>query len=254
MRYIYLSPHLDDAILSAGGLIYEQSRAGIPVEIWSFMCGFPDEAELTDYAKAMHMVWGTAGAHETIRVRREEDKKAAATVGAKAVHFDFLDCIYRRGKNGEALYTDIFVAPHEAEADLPAQIAQVMMAWLKPDDRVVCQLAVGSHVDHVLVRKAAEMLGRPLMFDADIPYLLNHPDELAPKTAGMKESFHSVSEAGLRSWLEAVEAYASQISSLFESLDEMRAKIRGYWSESGGIRLWQFEGQTATGLDSSLNP
>ncbi|MCE7860069.1 MAG: PIG-L family deacetylase, partial [Chloroflexi bacterium CFX2] len=30
MRWIYLSPHLDDAALSAGGWIFDQTRAGIP--------------------------------------------------------------------------------------------------------------------------------------------------------------------------------------------------------------------------------
>lgn len=43
MRWIYISPHLDDAVLSAGGLIYEQTRAGHEVEIWTFMCGFPSQ-------------------------------------------------------------------------------------------------------------------------------------------------------------------------------------------------------------------
>ena len=241
MRYIYLSPHLDDAVLSAGGLIYEQSRAGIPVEIWSFMCGFPPDDQLSPIAQVLHYQWGTTTAEETIRIRRAEDARAGEIVGAKTVHFDFLDCIYRRGKDGEWLYSDVFVPPHKAEADLPAQIAQVMVAWLKPDDMVVCQLAVGSHVDHVLVRKAAEMLGRPLMFDADIPYLLNHPDELEPKTARMKESLLTVSEAGFGFWLAAAEAYASQLSTLFESRDEMHDKMRGYWAESKGIRLWRFE-------------
>ncbi len=243
MRWIYLSPHLDDAILSAGGLIYEQTKAGLPVEIWSFMCGFPEESELTDFAKVLHMMWGTGTAEETTRLRREEDKKAVAILGAKAVHFDFLDCIYRRGRNGEALYTDIYVPPHAAEADLPAQIAQTMIAWLKPDDVVVCQLGIGSHVDHVIVRKAAEMLKRPLVYDADMPYLLKNPQELSPKTAGMKESVEPVSESGLNSWIEAINAYTSQLSSVFDSpaVTPMPEKMRAYWSERQGIPLWKFE-------------
>ncbi len=241
MRWIYLSPHLDDAVLSAGGLIYEQTKAGLPVEIWSFMCGFPEESELTDFAKVLHKVWGTGTAEETIRLRREEDRKAAAIVGAKAVHFDFLDCIYRRGRKGEALYTDIYAPLHEAEADLPAQVAQTMIAWLKPDDVVVCQLGIGSHVDHVIVRKAAEMLKRPLVYDADIPYFLKDSHELSPKTAGMKESVQLVPEAAMGPWLEAIEAYSSQLSSLFEDLASMRESLRAYWSKKRGIPLWKFE-------------
>jgi LmbE family N-acetylglucosaminyl deacetylase len=241
MRWIYLSAHLDDAVLSAGGLIYQQAKAGIPVEIWTFMCGYPEESELTDFAKTLHMTWDTGTVEETVRLRRAEDKKAAAILGAKAVHFDFLDCIYRRGKNGEPLYTDIYAPPHAAEEDLPAQIAQTMIAWLKPDDVAVCQLGIGNHVDHVILRKAAEMLKRQLVYDADIPYLLKNPQELAPKTAGMKKSVQPIPEAALGPWIEAIETYASQISSLFENTASIRQMMKSYWLDRKGIHLWQFE-------------
>ncbi len=242
MRYIYLSPHLDDAILSAGGLIYEQTQSGAPVEIWTFMCGFPPEGEISPLAQKLHTEWGFSSARETVEMRRLENLNATAIVGAKAVQFDFLDCIYRRGKNGDWLYADnIFDPPHADEADLPAEIAKVIAPRTQPDDVLVCQLTVGNHVDHVTVRKAAELLERPLIYDADIPYLLNHPDELNPKTAGMKAKAHSVSEAGLKAWQEAIAAYASQIAVLFESPELMQEKIQAYWSERRGIRFWEFE-------------
>jgi len=239
MRYIYFSPHLDDAILSAGGLIYDQARTGHSVEIWTFMCGFPDGTELTDFARHLHALWGTTTAEETVRVRRAEDQKAAATVGAKAVHFDFLDCIYRRGRHGEFLYNDAIIPPNPAESDLPAQIAQTMLAWLKPDDFVITQLAIGGHVDHLIVRSAVELLKRSEAWIADIPYLLNYPDDLAPKTAGMKDSVQPVSEAGLKVWQDSIEIYASQFSTLFDSPEIMRRRVSEYWSERKGIRFWQ---------------
>ena len=121
MRTIYLSPHLDDAVLSAGGLIFEQTQAGMAVEIWSFMCGFPPKDELTDFAAVMHQLWGTGGARETVQTRREEDQRAAAIVGARVIHFDFLDCIYRRGKDGKGLYADVFVPVDVEDAGLPAR-------------------------------------------------------------------------------------------------------------------------------------
>jgi len=242
MRYIYFSPHLDDAVLSAGGLIHEQTQAGIPVEIWTFMAGFSPEHELTDLARTMHKIWGARSAAHSVRTRREEDKKAAAMLGAKPVHFDFVDAIYRRDLNGEHLYTEtVSGPPHPAEADLPAQIAQTILAWVKPEDVLVCQLAIGGHVDHTTVRRAAEMLKLPLVYDADIPYLLNHPDDLAPKTSGLKDTLHPVSRTGFDNWLEAVGAYASQLSSLFESPESMRDQLHAYWSKAKGIRLWAVE-------------
>jgi hypothetical protein len=88
------------------------------------------------------------------------------------------------------------------------------------------------------VRHAIDLLQRPILYDVDIPYLFNFPQELAPKTAGMKESVQAVSEAGLVSWQDAIEAYSSQMGMLFESPEVMRAKIRQYWAENTGIRLW----------------
>jgi len=239
MRYIYISPHLDDAVLSAGGLIYDQTRAGMEVEIWTFMCGFPSTEELSPFAQVLHHQWGIPAAAEVVTARRAEDVNAATIIGAKTFHFDYLDCIYRRGKNGEWLYSDVFVPPHEDEADLPIRIAESISMRLRPDDQLVCQLALGSHLDHVTVRRAVELLQRPILYDVDIPYLFNFPDELAPKTAEMKENTHSITEAGLTSWQDAIAAYTSQMEMLFESPEAMRAKIQQYWSENNnGIRLW----------------
>ena len=270
MRWIYLSPHLDDAVLSAGGLIHGQTQAGIPVEIWTFMCGYPPEGEYSPIAQMLHKVWGFDSAEEVVRGRRLEDNNAAAIVGATTVHFDFLDCIYRRapstdaslpiqeasgtipdaslliqeasGISGEWLYSEIFVPPHPADADLPAQIAASISARLKPDDVLVCQLSVGSHVDHVLVRQAAELLGHPLIYDIDVPYIFYKAQELEPKSAGMKESIRLITEAGLISWQKAVLEYRSQIPTLgdvFDTPEKAQESIQSYWSVHKGIRLLQ---------------
>ena len=242
MRWIYLSPHLDDAVLSAGGLIYEQSQSGIPVEIWTFMCGFPPAGENSPFAQSLHSKWGFSSAEETVRARREEDNHAAALVSAKTVHFDFLDCIYRRGENGEWLYSEVFAPPHEADAGYPARIAAEISPRLLPDDLLVCQLALGSHVDHVLFRQAAELLGRTLCYDVDIPYWFYKPHELELKSAGMKESIHLVTKAGLERWIEAVLTYKSQLPVLgdqFDTPEKAAHAIRNYWLERKGIRLLQ---------------
>jgi LmbE family N-acetylglucosaminyl deacetylase len=245
MRWIYLSPHLDDAILSAGGLIYEQTRAGIPVEIWTFMCGYPPAGEYSPFAEMLHSLWGFSSAEETVRSRREEDRRAAAVVGAQVVHFDFLDCIYRRGSNGDWLYSDISVPPHEEDADIPEQIAATISARLEPDDVAVCQLSVGSHVDHVLVRQGAERLAeRSLLYDIDIPYFFTKPEEFGPKSTGMKETIHPITEAGLMSWQEAVLEYRSQLAVLGDAMstpEKAREAIQAYWAIQKGIRLLQVD-------------
>jgi LmbE family N-acetylglucosaminyl deacetylase len=240
MRWIYLSPHLDDAVFSAGGLIHNQTHSGIPVEIWTFMCGYPPEGDLSPYAQLLHTQWGFASAQETTRMRREEDQRAAAIVGAGTLHFDFSDCIYRRDVNGEWLYWDVEMPPQPADAGLPSQIAAEISARLEPDDVVVCQLAVGSHVDHVLVRQAAELLKRPVVYDIDVPYIFYKEEDLEPKSAGMRESVYPIPEADLKRWQEAAAQYKSQLVGLgeaFNTLEKAQASIQTYWAQRGGIRI-----------------
>lgn len=209
------------------------------------MCGDPQLAEYSQFAQRLHVVWGFASAEETVRKRREEDEAAASIVGAKAVHFDFLDCIYRRDTNGDWLYpSEIFGAIHKADADYPAQIAAAISARLKPDDVLVCQLGLGSHVDHVLVRQAAELLGRPLRYDIDVPYWCYKPHELEAKAAGMVEKTVRITETSLPRWVEASVCYKSQLPSLgerFDSPETVTESIRNYWAERQGIRLLQLD-------------
>jgi LmbE family N-acetylglucosaminyl deacetylase len=240
MRWIYLSPHLDDAVFSAGGLIYEQTRAGLPVEIWTFMCGFPPEGDVSPFAQSLHTQWGFLSVAEAVRLRREEDENATTLLGADILHLDFLDCIYRRGTDGEWLYSDVFVPPHLADARIPSQIAQTISARLKPDDVLVCQLSLGSHVDHILVRQGVELVGRTLHYYIDVPYIFSHPEELESKSAGMEESVQLITEASLDRWKEAALSYKSQISTLdeaFNTPEKVRDSLRSYWAERGGVRL-----------------
>ncbi|MCB0101488.1 MAG: PIG-L family deacetylase [Anaerolineales bacterium] len=238
MRWIYISPHLDDAALSAGGWLYDQAQAGNKVEIWTIMCGVPPTKDLSMFAQYLHYQWGKTSAREVVRDRRVEDKNAAAILGAKTRYLDFLDCIYRQDKAGDWLYFEIFVDPLPNESDLPNQIAQTISARLKPDDELICQLGIGKHVDHVTVRRAAELLNRPLHYVADIPYYFNTPEHLNPLTAGMKKKVERVSRAGIRSWKEAILAYESQISSLFKSPRAMRGQINQFVSEFNGMPFW----------------
>lgn len=243
MRWIYISPHYDDGVLSCGGLIYEQTRHGFPVEIWTVCAGFPPkDRPLSDLALRIHHRWKTKSGRGTIILRRKEDRAAAAVVGATVRHFAFPDCIYRWSTNGVPLYPeDVFDPPHPEDAGLPELIALMLQRGLRRTDVLVSPLSVGHHVDHVLTRLGVEQTGRSLLYYADTPYFLNHPDELEPASRGMSSKPFPISRPGLNAWLNGISAYQSQIEMLFETDEKMRADIRAYWSREKGIRLWQAE-------------
>lgn len=243
MRWIYISPHYDDGVLSCGGLIYEQTRHGFPVEIWTVCAGFPPkDRPLSDLALRIHHRWKTKSGRGTIILRRKEDRAAAAVVGATVRHFAFPDCIYRWSTNGVPLYPeDVFDPPHPEDAGLPELIALMLQRGLRRTDVLVSPLSVGHHVDHVLTRLGVEQTGGSLLYYADTPYFLNHPDELEPASRGMSSKPFPISRPGLNAWLNGISAYQSQIEMLFETDEKMRADIRAYWSREKGIRLWQAE-------------
>jgi len=240
MRWIYISPHFDDAVLSCGGLIYEQTRQGNKVETWTVCGGYPPPGELSPLAQVCHFQWGTTTGRQTVSLRRKEDRQAAAILGARTHHFRTPDCIYRRSAEGEQLYIyDVFSDRHPYESNLDLEISRELASALHPEDILVCPLTIGRHLDHVLTRAAVERLGRHLWYYADIPYLLDHPEELAPATRDMNAEFFPVSEAGLQVWQAGIAAYKSQMMMLFETNERMLSGIRGYWEAKLGIHLWK---------------
>jgi LmbE family N-acetylglucosaminyl deacetylase len=240
MRWIYISPHFDDAVLSCAGLIWEQARQGQQVEIWTIFGGEPPVGPLSNLALAIHTLWKSGDGMETIALRKQEDEAAAACVGADIVHFGFQDCIYRRSPRGEHLYPEtVFTSAHPGDSRLPGNIARALKSELLPEDVLVVPLALGSHIDHILARQALEKLGRPLWYYADIPYLLNYPDTLAPAVAELAPTFHPVSSAGIDAWWDGIAAYKSQIDSLYRGEGTLEQAVRRYAADQNGIQLWQ---------------
>ena len=245
MRWIYFSPHLDDAILSCGGLIWEQTRAGTRVEVWTIWAGDLPNGPLSPFAEKLHATWQT-GTEAPAR-RRDEDVKACHIVGARHRHLSFPDCIYRRGMNGEWLYPNeeaIIGELHPADRPLVETLHDLLVALIRVEDTLVCPLSIGGHVDHRLTRSAVEFLRMPLHYYADVPYVLKEPSSEATLTSRMQARVLKVSTSGLEAWQAGVAAYGSQISSFWSSLDEMRQAIQNYGR--GGIRIWSVGQTTAS--------
>jgi hypothetical protein len=102
MDWIYLSPHFDDAALSCGGLIWEQSRAGQAVSVWTICAAVPKDAELSPFAESLHQRWQTG--EQAASLRRMEDIASNQAMGVSYRYFDLPDCIYRKDSSGNFLY------------------------------------------------------------------------------------------------------------------------------------------------------
>lgn len=255
MKWIYLSPHLDDAALSCGGPVWEQASAGQAVEVWSICAGDPPPGPLSPFAQSLHARWDTGPS--SAAGRRAEDRSACQILGANSRHFPIPDCIYRRDpETGEHLYASeeaIFGPVDPREASLVDELSQTLVRELRGADNLVCPLGLGGHVDHRLARAAVERLYAgagmgdaeardrdlpALWYYADYPYVMREGAEQSPEE-GLEAVVHPVSSEGLRAWQAAVAAYESQISTFWEDMESMRAEIRAYCEEMGGVLLWQ---------------
>ena len=83
-----LSPHLDDAVYSLGAAIAESVRRGAQISLVTVFAGDPKSSRP---ASPWDRPLGFRTAAEAARVRRDEDRRACALVGASPVWLPFDD-------------------------------------------------------------------------------------------------------------------------------------------------------------------
>ena len=240
MKWIYLSPHLDDAVYSCGGRIREQTRNGDSVEIWTLFTADPPEGPLTPIADLFHMLWQTD--RDAFAIRREEDQAACQIIGAIPVHFPFHDIIYRRNPaTNEPLVHSMeeISSPISAvDQTLLQEIVAEIKSHLPGDAHLACPLSLGNHRDHRLTRAAVETLGKPTHYFADYPYaeeIHNLQEWIKPE---WQPETKPIPEEGIKAWQAAVAAYASQLSSFWVTEEEMYAAIAAHAGTLPGHTTW----------------
>jgi LmbE family N-acetylglucosaminyl deacetylase len=229
-HHIYLSPHLDDAVLSCGGMITQQRAAGQRVAVVTIFAGDPPEdAMLSDFARGLHERWQAA---DPTAARRAEDRCALRALHPEIeiFHLPLPECLYRRNPaSGAWLYASeeaLFGAVHPSD---PALMALQTPPTIPPGASLYAPLGVGNHVDHQVVRRAAETWGMALCYYEEFPYTVgNYPGAAAPAPTGWRRTAALPGADALAAKVRAVACYTSQLSTFWESLEEMAHAVRTY--------------------------
>ena len=240
---IYLSPHLDDAVLSCGGQINQQIRSGQSIWIVTITAGDPPKTGLSYFAESLHQRWETVS--DAVAARRIEDKLACERLGADSLHWHFLDCIYRQDPlTGRSLYASeeaLFGPLHPVESTLVKQLAQ-LISGLPDWEHFLIPLSAGNHVDHQLARLAAEYyLGSVgTLYYEEYPYAQNADilEVLSPPDLGWQPKIIPLSKNDLDAKVEAIACYRSQLSTFFNDQDDLIKQVTEYLIDIGGERLW----------------
>lgn len=233
-RQIYVSPHLDDAVLSCGGTIARQVASGQRVLVLNLFVATPDYSEISPWAQVEHNVRGNPP--DLLEARLAEDRAVLEALGASIRYLHYLDCIYRRYK-GQVLYNSveaIFGEVAPVEQDMIPQLATDLAAICayQPRATVYAPLGVGHHVDHQLTRWAALRLienGYDVCFYEEFPYV---------ETAGAVETALGelpdwewqprIQEIDVEVKIQAIAGYATEMDILFGGEDAMAQRVRSY--------------------------
>jgi LmbE family N-acetylglucosaminyl deacetylase len=236
-KRIYISPHLDDAVLSCGGVIYKQALQGDEVIVLTICGGAPQGEYFSLFAKEFHDRWGTGEA--AVDLRKEEDKRACALLGAQVVHLPIQDAIYRMSEKGEPYYASedaIFGEIQPAEDDLIDNIASMLEEECRRASIIYAPVGFGCHVDHRLTRKAVDQVKRSFWLYRDFPYAIRGgsvPSDLIIPEG--EELLIQLDQDQISRWAKAVMEYQSQLSTFWSDPQMVEEELRIFHDLHGGI-------------------
>ena len=209
----FLSPHLDDAVFSAGGTMAALADAGWRVVLATVFTR--SVAGPTGFALACQTDKGLAADVDYMALRRAEDAAAAARVGVAAgdVHWLGLPEAPHRGYRSAA---DLFDGVHDDDAATADAVAAAARPVVAGADVLFAPVGIGGHVDHAHVVRAVDRVAvGPVVRWLDAPYVLRLAD---PPAAD-----HAVDvSATLARKLDGCCAYASQVGFQFGGPAAMR--------------------------------
>ncbi len=231
-RWIILSPHLDDAALSVGGLI-ASLKSVARVEIWSLFCGAALIGPYSELASWLHASSGGSTGSRLQAKRELEDGRACKHLGAFARHFGWKDSPYRKDAGGGFMYqTTQRDHWHDGDNRLVAEMAMRLSNMTHQGDVVLAPLGIGKHVDHVITRNVAERLAAPtLMYYPEVPYLQLFPAHVGTAIRGLCPVSYSLGRDEIVTWIGSLQFYVSQMEMLEHAAGKMPELIVKYATE-----------------------
>jgi LmbE family N-acetylglucosaminyl deacetylase len=194
--WLFLSPHLDDAVLSCGALIEAQAQGREVIVATLFTEA--SEGPHTRAARSFMSQCAVTNAGELFAARKAEDKAVLGDMGVRSIHIGAVDALFRQRqapKLGSAAWERLLP---EMTHRYPTYRFDIAMGRIARGDRslisqlrndvaallaltraelLFCPVGVGKHVDHLITRQAG--MGHPdnVVLYSDFPYdLASEPD------------------------------------------------------------------------------
>jgi len=228
---LVLSPHLDDAAFSCGGLMALLADAGWSVVlVTAFTRSVPSP---TGFALACQTDKGLDSSADYMQLRREEDRAAAAILGVADLRWlDLPEAPHRGYHSAPALF-----GPMQPQDEIWRQLTPMLGALQRElaPALVLAPQGLGEHVDHrqMILAVAAAMDGAPLAYYRDTPYAIRNPCALRNATLPSAPETRVPIAAALDRKVAASCAYASQLGFQFGGPAGAAVALRAFATQEG---------------------
>jgi LmbE family N-acetylglucosaminyl deacetylase len=160
-RVLFISPHLDDAVLSCAATIAQAVNRGHDVLV------------VTCFSSPGCLINDSLQCH--YQRRKQDDINALSVLGARSLHLDFVDAPFRHATyNGFSTILFHHTLP-EIERPLAEEIVKKLNDVITPFDILYFPLGVGGHIDHHIVFESSRLISQKnsdIKLYEEIPYAL----------------------------------------------------------------------------------
>lgn len=217
MKLLAISPHLDDAAFSAGGLLATRVDRGWDVTVATCFTG--NVARPTGFALACQLDKGLAADIDYMALRRDEDVAACRELGAQAIHLPFLEAPHRGYHTAAMLFEPRLEDDHIVD---PLTMALSALVQAERPDLVLGPLCLGDHVDHHAVRAAMTRAcgGCDVLLWEDWPYA-----DRQTRVAATPALIQPLTPDLHNRRIAACAAYGSQLGFQFGGVEAMATRI-----------------------------
>jgi UDP-glucose 4-epimerase len=249
MRWaVAVSPHLDDAVFSAGATIAALASAGWWVRVVTcFTTSVPDPSP---FALSAQLDKGLGPELDYMALRRDEDVAACGVLGAQPLHLPLPEAPHR----GYTSARDLFAGVHDDD-EIVEEVRAVLAPQLAGAQLVLAPQAIGDHVDHRIVADAVAALVPQAMWWRDTPYVLRRPDA-APWVGVPAGSARAIDiTTHLAAKIAAVCCYTTQLGFQFGGVEQVAPQLRAL-AAAEAARVAGFIGSTVASacLDAGIEP
>jgi LmbE family N-acetylglucosaminyl deacetylase len=171
-RVFFISPHLDDAILSAGALINElKNIKKITIVTVFTKASNKTSSSIKEFNRSCHCL----DSAKLFKNREKEDIKLCKHLKINYLHLGFPDALWRDDFNS---MDDIFsnkINKTKKEKNLERTIIKKLKKIINDDENTIifAPLSIGNHVDHRIINKICKDNFTNVIYWEDYPYNLN---------------------------------------------------------------------------------